>query len=60
MVTAGMEGVVVNAEALFYLGKEKIAKLALARGLPTCSPSEISISFRICGSIPDALNAICD
>jgi putative tryptophan/tyrosine transport system substrate-binding protein len=37
MATAEMEAVVVNAEALFYLGKEKIAKLALARGLPTCS-----------------------
>lgn len=37
MAAAGMEAVVVNAEALFYLGKEKIAKLALARGLPTCA-----------------------
>jgi putative tryptophan/tyrosine transport system substrate-binding protein len=37
MAAVGMEAVVVNAEALFYLGKEKISKLALARGLPTCS-----------------------
>jgi putative tryptophan/tyrosine transport system substrate-binding protein len=37
MAAAGMEAVVVNAEALFYLGKEKIAKLALAHGLPSCS-----------------------
>ncbi|MGA7809248.1 ABC transporter substrate binding protein [Bradyrhizobium sp.] len=32
-----MEAVVVNAEALFYLGKERIAKLALGRRLPTCA-----------------------
>jgi putative ABC transport system substrate-binding protein len=32
----GMQAVVVNAESLFYLGKEMIAKLALARRLPTC------------------------
>jgi putative tryptophan/tyrosine transport system substrate-binding protein len=37
MAAAGMEAVVVNAEALFYLGKEKIAKLALAHRLPSCS-----------------------
>jgi putative ABC transport system substrate-binding protein len=36
MVTDRMQGVVVNAESLFYLGKELIAKLALARRLPTC------------------------
>jgi len=36
MVKAGMEAVVVNAESLFYQGKERIAKLALARRLPTC------------------------
>jgi putative tryptophan/tyrosine transport system substrate-binding protein len=33
---AGMQGVVVNAESLFYQGKETIAKLALARRLPSC------------------------
>jgi putative tryptophan/tyrosine transport system substrate-binding protein len=37
IAAAGMEAVVVNAEALFYQGKERIAKLALARKLPTCS-----------------------
>ena len=31
-----MQAVVVNAESLFYQGKETIAKLALARRLPTC------------------------
>jgi ABC-type uncharacterized transport system substrate-binding protein len=36
MMTAGMQAVVVNAESLFYQGKETIAKLALARRLPTC------------------------
>ena len=36
MVKAGMQAVVVNAESLFYQGKETIAKLALARRLPTC------------------------
>jgi putative tryptophan/tyrosine transport system substrate-binding protein len=36
MVKAGMQAVVVNAESLFYQGKEKIAKLAVARHLPTC------------------------
>jgi putative tryptophan/tyrosine transport system substrate-binding protein len=36
MVKAGMQGVVINAESLFYQGKERIAKLAIARRLPTC------------------------
>jgi putative ABC transport system substrate-binding protein len=36
MVKAGMQAVVVNAESLFYQGKETIAKLAVARRLPTC------------------------
>jgi putative tryptophan/tyrosine transport system substrate-binding protein len=36
MATDGMQAVVVNAESLFYLGKDLIAKLALARRLPTC------------------------
>ena len=36
MVQAGMQAVVVNAESLFYQGKETIAKLALARRLLTC------------------------
>ena len=36
MVKAGMQAVVVNAESLFYQGKERIAKLAVARRLPTC------------------------
>jgi len=36
MVKAGMQAVVVNAESLFYQGKERIAKLAAARRLPTC------------------------
>src|SRR5262245_58233419 len=36
MVKAGMQGVVVNAESLFYQGKQRIAKLAIARHLPTC------------------------
>ena len=36
MVTAKMQAVVVNAESLFYKGKESIAKLAIARRLPTC------------------------
>lgn len=36
MVHAGMQAVVVNAESLFYQGKERIAKLAVARRLPTC------------------------
>ena len=36
MVKAGMQAVVVNAESLFYQGKDRIAKLAIARRLPTC------------------------
>jgi putative tryptophan/tyrosine transport system substrate-binding protein len=36
MVKAGVQAVVVNAESLFYQGKETIGKLALARRLPTC------------------------
>jgi putative ABC transport system substrate-binding protein len=36
MVTDGMQGVIVNAESLFYLGKDRIAKLARERRLPTC------------------------
>jgi putative tryptophan/tyrosine transport system substrate-binding protein len=36
MVNAGMQGVVVNAESLFYPPRETIAKLAIARRLPTC------------------------
>ena len=36
MVKAGMQAVVVNAESLFYQAKERIARLALARRLPTC------------------------
>jgi ABC-type uncharacterized transport system substrate-binding protein len=36
MVKAGMQAVVVNAESLLYQGKARIAKLALARRLPTC------------------------
>jgi putative tryptophan/tyrosine transport system substrate-binding protein len=36
MVRAGMQGVVVNAESLFYQGKHRIATLAIARRLPTC------------------------
>jgi putative ABC transport system substrate-binding protein len=36
MVKAGVQALVVNAESLFYQGKETIAKLALARRLPTC------------------------
>jgi ABC-type uncharacterized transport system substrate-binding protein len=36
MVNAGMQAVVVNAESLFYPGREAIARLALARHLPTC------------------------
>jgi putative tryptophan/tyrosine transport system substrate-binding protein len=31
-----MQGVVVNGESLFFQGKELIAKLALARSLPSC------------------------
>ena len=36
MLKAGMQGIVVNAESLFYQGKDRIAKLAVARRLPTC------------------------
>jgi putative ABC transport system substrate-binding protein len=36
MAADAMQAVVVNAESLFYLGKERIAKLALERRLPTC------------------------
>jgi putative tryptophan/tyrosine transport system substrate-binding protein len=36
MVKARMQGVVVNGESLFFQGKEVIAKLALARSLPSC------------------------
>jgi putative ABC transport system substrate-binding protein len=36
MLKARMQAVVVNAESLFYQGKEAIAKLAIARRLPTC------------------------
>ena len=36
MVKAGMQAVVVNAESLFYQAKDRLAKLANARRLPTC------------------------
>ena len=36
MVSDGMEAVTFNAESLFYVGKKKIAELALARKLPCC------------------------
>ena len=36
MVSDGMEAVTFNAESLFYVGKNKIAELALARKLPCC------------------------
>jgi len=36
MVSDGMEAVTFNAESLFYVGKKKIAELALARRLPCC------------------------
>jgi putative ABC transport system substrate-binding protein len=36
MKKAGMQAVVVNADSLLYQGKEIIAKLAIARHLPTC------------------------
>src|SRR5262249_50993555 len=36
MVKADMQAVVINAESLFYVGKETIAKLAVARRLATC------------------------
>jgi putative ABC transport system substrate-binding protein len=37
MSKAGMQAVVINAESLFYQGKEAIGKLALARRMPTCA-----------------------
>ena len=36
MVADGMEAVVFNAESLYYVGKKRIAELALARKLPSC------------------------
>jgi putative ABC transport system substrate-binding protein len=36
MVADGMQAVMFNAESLFYLGKKRIAELALARKLPSC------------------------
>jgi ABC-type uncharacterized transport system substrate-binding protein len=36
MLKAGMQAVVVNAESLFYQGKARIARLSIARRLPTC------------------------
>jgi putative ABC transport system substrate-binding protein len=36
MTQMGMQAVVVNAESLFYQAKERIAKLAVARRLPSC------------------------
>jgi putative tryptophan/tyrosine transport system substrate-binding protein len=36
MVKAGMQAVVVNAESLFYQGKDTIAELQVACNLPTC------------------------
>jgi putative tryptophan/tyrosine transport system substrate-binding protein len=36
MVKSGMQAVVVNAESLFYEGKDTIAELQVARHLPTC------------------------
>jgi putative tryptophan/tyrosine transport system substrate-binding protein len=36
MVKAGMQGVVVNAESLFYEGKDRIAELQVTHNLPTC------------------------
>lgn len=36
MAQATMQAVIVNAESLFYLGKEALAKLAMARSLPMC------------------------
>jgi putative tryptophan/tyrosine transport system substrate-binding protein len=36
MVGEGMEALFFNAESLFYVGKERIAQLALARKLPSC------------------------
>ena len=36
MVKARVQAVAVNAEGLFFQGRTIVAKLALARGLPTC------------------------
>jgi putative ABC transport system substrate-binding protein len=36
MVEDRMEAVIFNAESLFYVGKKRIAELALARRLPCC------------------------
>jgi putative ABC transport system substrate-binding protein len=36
MVEEGMGAVFFNAESLFYVGKKRIAELALARKLPCC------------------------
>ena len=36
MINTGMQAVIINAESLFYQGKDRIAKLAVARHLPTC------------------------
>jgi putative ABC transport system substrate-binding protein len=36
MAKDGMQAVIFNAESLFFLGKKKIAELALARKLPCC------------------------
>jgi putative ABC transport system substrate-binding protein len=36
MVQDGMQAVVFNAESLYYVGKKRIAELALARKLPSC------------------------
>ena len=36
MVGDRMEAVIFNAESLFYVGKKRIAELALARKLPCC------------------------
>jgi putative tryptophan/tyrosine transport system substrate-binding protein len=36
MIGDGMQAVLFNAESLFYVGKKRIAELALARKLPCC------------------------
>jgi putative ABC transport system substrate-binding protein len=36
MMGDGVEAVIFNAESLFYVGKKRIAELALARKLPCC------------------------
>jgi putative ABC transport system substrate-binding protein len=36
MVADGMQAVLFNAESLFFVGRKKIAELALARKLPCC------------------------